>query len=355
MIESVGPNAARDERIIGLYRDVLKQNPKNTRATVELGLFYHEIGRSSDAASLLKPLGVRSLTEKVILSTIVREYFEKQRYSELETAMTYMLDGAPESSDLNYVSALALNELGEKDAAIDHFGKVQPDSRFYENALVNTALIYQEQEKLDMAIAHLETAVGPMADDPELLLLLGTLYEEKKAYENAEEVLKRGIESDPDNPKIFFRLGVVYDKWGQKDQCIASMKTVIRLDPTHANALNYLGYTYADLGRNLDEAEQLIKRALKEKPDDGYITDSLGWVYFKKGMFEEAFEMIRKAVDMVPDDPIILEHLGDAYRQLDNREKALEFYRRSLDHRKEDSAAVEQKILELNGAATQTP
>ena len=61
------------------------------------------------------------------------------------------------------------------------------------------------------------------------------------------------------------------------------MQKVIALDPKHANALNYLGYTYADLGRNLDEAERLVKEALKYKPNDGYITDSLGWVYYKKG------------------------------------------------------------------------
>ena len=67
---------------------------------------------------------------------------------------------------------------------------------------------------------------------------------------------------------------------------------MIRLDPKNANALNYLGYTYADLGTNLDEAEKLIKEALNYKPDDGYITDSLGWVYYKKGLYENAVEML---------------------------------------------------------------
>jgi len=126
------------------------------------------------------------------------------------------------------------------------------------------------------------------------------------------------------------------------------MRTVIRLDPKNANALNYLGYTYADLGTHLDEAEKLIKEALNYKPDDGYITDSLGWVYYKKGLYEKAVEMLERAVKLVPNDPIILEHLGDAYLKMNDRDKALEYYNRSLEHQKKDKEKIEKKIQTLS-------
>jgi tetratricopeptide (TPR) repeat protein len=173
------------------------------------------------------------------------------------------------------------------------------------------------------------------------------LYEEAKEFEKAEKILKRGLELDSKDTRLHFRLGVVYDKWGRKTDSIKSMENVIRLDPQNANALNYLGYTYADLGQNLDEAEQLIKTALKYKPDDGYITDSLGWVYFKKGLFKKALAILQKAVNLVPDDPVILEHLGDTYLKISNKEKALEFYKRSLMYKKEDKSVLEKKIQEL--------
>ena len=123
-----------------------------------------------------------------------------------------------------------------------------------------------------------------------------------------------------------------------------AMRKVIAIDPKHSNALNYLGYTYADLGQNLDEAEQLIKEALKYKPNDGYITDSLGWVYYKKGDFEKALKYLQKAVDLVPDDPIMLEHLGDAYLKLNDKVNALKYYKKSLQHREKDKEALEEKI-----------
>ena len=129
------------------------------------------------------------------------------------------------------------------------------------------------------------------------------------------------------------------------------MKKVISLDPKNANALNYLGYTYADLGQDLDEAERLIKEALKQKPDDGYITDSLGWVYYKKGLFSKAVTFLEKAASLEPEDPIILEHLGDAYLKDNQNQKALKFYKRSLKNKGDnnDKTALEKKIEALKG------
>jgi Tfp pilus assembly protein PilF len=65
------------------------------------------------------------------------------------------------------------------------------------------------------------------------------------------------------------------------------MRKAIALDPRDANALNYLGYTYADLGQNLDEAERW-SGGPQYKPNDGYITDSLGWVYYQRAVREGA-------------------------------------------------------------------
>lgn len=128
-----------------------------------------------------------------------------------------------------------------------------------------------------------------------------------------------------------------------------TMKTVIEIDPKHANAMNYLGYTYAEMGKNLDEAEDLIRKALQYKPDDGYITDSLGWVFFQKGKYQEALKVLKEAVLLVPDDPIILEHLGDAYRKTGDDKNALEYYRRSMQQKTSDPnpEKLMRKIQEL--------
>ncbi len=77
--------------------------------------------------------------------------------------------------------------------------------------------------------------------------------------------------------------------------------------------LNYLGYSWVDRGENLAEAEKLIARAVELRPNDGFIADSLGWVYYRTGRYAEAVEQLERAVSLEPGDPVINEHLGDAY------------------------------------------
>jgi len=342
----------KEKEIVQLYQDLLKMSPDNIRAAMALGYFYHKNDKTKDAERLLKPLGERSKTEKEILRNVLQLYLDQKKYDAAIAVLNGMLKGAPDNSDIHYVMGIAYESNNDREMALMHFKSVKPDSHFYQNAAIQISFIYQEQDNIPEAITFLQDVVKIVPDSPELLLYLGSFYEETEKYEKAETTIKQGLEIDPQNVRLHFRLGVVYDKWGRKEDSIEAMKTVIRLDPKNANALNYLGYTYADLGQNLNEAEQLIREALKYKPDDGYITDSLGWVYFKKKEFKKALMILEQAVILVPDDPIILEHLGDAYLQNNDRENALKFYKRSLLNKNTDTTEVERKIGEIK---EQTP
>jgi len=337
----------QNEKIIQIYQSILARNDQNIRAAMELGLFYHQIGRINEADALFVDLGRRSLSEKPILRTVVKLFLDQKEYANAIIVVSGMLNGAPESSDLHYIAGVANNGAENPVQALTHFLQVQPDSSFFKNAAINAAIIYHEQGEIHSAIDLLAAAMEKAPESAEIPLYLGSFYEELENFESAERVLLQGLEIDPENAKILFRLGVVYDKWGKKAESIDAMKKVINLEPKNANALNYLGYTYADMGRNLDEAEQYIIQALELMPNDGYITDSLGWVYFKKGEFEKAVKYLEMAVELVPDDPIILEHLGDAYLKLNDREKALKFYERSKHSREERDEKLEKKIMDL--------
>jgi tetratricopeptide (TPR) repeat protein len=341
----------KDEKVLQLYKEILEMNPRNIATAMELGYYYHQKGMKKDAAKIFKDLGERSLTDNKVVRTVVQIYLEPKKYDAAITVLKGMLKGAPDSSGLHYVTGIAFDGKKNIKMAIIHFKKVMPNSRFYKESAVHVAFLYQQQGKTREAISFLNNVIKEISNDAELMLYMGSFYEETEEFEKAEAILIKGLEIDSENTKLHFRLGVVYDKLGRKDDSIAKMKTVISLDPKNANALNYLGYTYADMGQNLDEAERLIKEALKHKPDDGYITDSLGWVYYKKGLFSKAVTLLEKAVSLEPEDPIILEHLGDAYLKVNQNKKALKFYKRSLKNKKDDNdkAALEKKIKALKG------
>jgi len=125
--------------------------------------------------------------------------------------------------------------------------------------------------------------------------------------------------------------------------------------PDHADALNYLGYTYAEMGIHLAEAEELIRRALKYKPEDGFIKDSMGWVYYKQGDYNTALEWLLNALELEPDDPSILEHVGDVYSKLNQQDRALQFYQRALTANPVDRGKLEEKIQSFGASQIDSP
>lgn len=337
----------RDDKKLAVYEDVLARDPQNVEIRMELALFYAGGGKPENAIGILKELGHRSLTDRTIIPKIAEKYLEKENYDSAIVILEGMLQGVPQSSDLNYLIGLAKDGKGDKSAAIDSLRNVKPDSRFFENAVAHAAFLYQELGRIPEAIEFLKAIISQVAPTADLLYYLGSFHEEIENYSESEAAFLHGLQIAPENVRIHFRLGVAYDKRGNRQGAIEEMKTVIQLDPKHANALNYLGYTYAEMGIELDEAERLVLKALETQPDDGYIIDSLGWVYYKKGLYDRAVAVLEKAVSLVPDDPTILEHMADAYLKIDAREKALDFYRRSLSKKEKDREIIEEKIRAL--------
>ena len=126
------------------------------------------------------------------------------------------------------------------------------------------------------------------------------------------------------------------------------MKKALELQPDQPHVLNYLGYSWIDQGINLDDGMKMIKRAVDQRPDDGYIVDSLGWAYFRIGNYEEAVKNLERAIDLKPEDPTINDHLGDAYWRV-GRTLEAKFqwaHARDLKPEPEELPKIEAKIAE---------
>jgi tetratricopeptide (TPR) repeat protein len=133
-------------------------------------------------------------------------------------------------------------------------------------------------------------------------------------------------------------------KLKRMDESIKQMETVIEIDPRHADALNYIGYTYADENIHLDRALEFIEKAIKYKPNSGYIIDSLGWVYYRKGLYDKALAELKKAVELAPHDPAIAEHLGDVYYKKQEYGSALEAYEKAISLENAETERLQEKI-----------
>src|SRR5262249_19085348 len=189
-------------------------------------------------------------------------------------------------------------------------------------------------------------------DSADLVGLLASMYREKGDLPEAIALMHQMVERTPNNDKFHFTLGALYDEAKNRDAAISEMRTAIELNPQNAAALNYLGYTFAEMGVQLDEAEDLIRRALALDPTDGFYVDSLGWVYYQRGDYQKAVEQLERALELAGEDATISEHLGDAYRQTGRSQEALRLYQDALTRSKEKEQVerIKGKIQVLEGA-----
>ena len=296
---------------------------------------------------LLAETGQRAKDDDVLYKTLFDLYFETKDFTGGVWALNGLLRGAASHPDLHFWVARAYDGLSDNANALDHLKQVSYPSKFYHNAVVQRAVILHDTGRTADAVAVIQEAMRHTPDQVDYYLYLATFHEELEQYEKALDVLQQGLVLDDSNSRLHFQLGVIYDKIGRREDSIAAMKAVVRLKPDNAEALNYLGYTYADMGINLDEAETLIHTALQIKPDDGYITDSMGWLHYKRGRYREALKYLNRAVELVPDDPVILEHLGDVYRAMERPDRAIIYYQRSIEKKNKHVKTLEKKIEQL--------
>jgi tetratricopeptide (TPR) repeat protein len=141
------------------------------------------------------------------------------------------------------------------------------------------------------------------------------------------------------------------------------MQRALDVNPDNASALNYVGYTWAEKGVNLVEAEVMILRAIELRPDDGFIADSLGWVYYMRARplvasgrereaqayIERALNELKRAEKLTGGDPVVSEHLGDIYLLLNQKELALERFEEALqmDPREGEQPHLLEKLESL--------
>jgi tetratricopeptide (TPR) repeat protein len=150
-------------------------------------------------------------------------------------------------------------------------------------------------------------------------LALAQICEKTKDFAGMAAALdeaERLSQSDEEREVVFFMRGAMYERMKKYDQAEAEFRRVLKMNPRNASALNYLGYMFADREVNLEEALELIQRAVELEPNNGAYLDSLGWVYYRLGRLDEAERYLRLALERVPRDPTVNDHLGDVlYRQ----------------------------------------
>ena len=178
------------------------------------------------------------------------------------------------------------------------------------------------------------------------LIKLGDLMRRNERWDDAIDSYTKAIDRvgvlEKRHWRILYSRGIVLERAKRWPEAEKDFLRALKFEPDQPYVLNYLGYSWVDKGVNLQKALRMIHNAVRKKPNDGYIIDSLGWVYYRLGNYEKAVLELERAVQLRPEDPIINNHLGDAYWRVGRELEARFQWKRALSFKPE--AEVEDEV-----------
>ncbi|MGH9570938.1 MAG: tetratricopeptide repeat protein, partial [Candidatus Angelobacter sp.] len=391
-------DAALDE-----WRAVQEADPQDAQASLRISEIYRRQGKFDQAMTSLKK------AESLVQGSLEISYNEAMileaqgKYDEAATVLqnlvsrTTSADGSYTSGERNnralFLERLGnvYREAGKTQLALDTFRKIvslggAESSRGYQE-LIDT---YRDQKQWADASRIAQEAARKLPEDKDLKLTLAQqmaddgrpedgiklakaqltgkpedraiyvalsqLYVRQKRWKEAEDALTQAerLATKPDEKEyVEFVFGSLYERQKKYGPAEQAFRHVLQMDPNNSMTLNYLGYMLADRNTHLEEALNLIKRALDLDPQNGAYLDSLGWVYFRLGNYDQAEENLRRALEKTPNDATVQDHLGELYAKTGKLkmaamhwERALTEWNRSIpaDVDQQDVARVQKKL-----------
>jgi len=210
--------------------------------------------------------------------------------------------------------------------AIKLYERVPETSPMRRNADIQLAMDLDNLDRTDEATKRLDKLIAEQPKDVDAILALGNILRGRKKFAECAEVYSKGVATVETAQKsdwlLFYFRGICLERAKQWGKAEADLKKALELYPDQPQVLNYLGYSWIDQGVNLDEGMRMIRRAVEQRSEDGYIVDSLGWAHYRLGNYEEAVKHLERAVELKPEDPTINDHLGDVYWRVGRQHEA---------------------------------
>ena len=335
--------AHQEKEAIPLYLKALKFSPANppdgdqTLAGIRdnLARCFDAVGRTADAIATLRQL-IKDNPLRYESYELLCDLYEKKEDADAALAVCQQMVLLDPSDYRNYVRIAAL---------------------------------LMKQKKIDAAVQTLMDARAKFPSEAQITYSLGLALSEAKRYQEALGIFEAAVQEASQgqtemlDAQFYFAFGAAAEQAGQVEKAAALLKKSIELEPgAAAEAYNYLGYMWVDRGLKLDEAGELIKKALQMDPDNPAFTDSLGWYYFKKGDFKHAVETLKKAASLIqPEDAVVDEHAGDACAASNDTARALDYWQRAAAIDKENKeiavkiAGARQKLARQGASVPATP
>jgi len=240
--------------------------------------------------------------------------------------------------DLAVARILAAEIVGNgkrPELALELLAPIRADDPLHGMVQMRQARLLQKLERSDDALRMLEDVARAQPDRPEPQGLIGDILRIKRRFPEAVQAYDKAIAllgtPQPAHWPLYYDRAIALERSKQWERAEADFLQALRFVPDQPFVLNYLGYSWAEQGRNLEQAKAMIERAVQQRPNDGSMIDSLGWVAMRMGDTVTAVRLLERAAELEPADATVNGHLGDAYWEAGRRLEAVFQWRRALN------------------------
>lgn len=356
LVEELAGERAEAERRL---RRALELDPDGLRTTLAVAGFLRRAGKALEARDILRQYQVRN-ADAVLMDALIAAdaaprapnpadgiadvLFDiggafaaqrRERNDDFALAMARMaLELRPDFDLARFLAAEVFEQQRQPRKALEMYEGVDRLSPLNWRARLRAAAVLADLDRADAAAAALRSMVAERPERIDAAAALGDFFRTKEKFAEAiapyDTAIQRVAKPEERHWPLFYARGIALERAKQWPRAEADFRKALELSPDQAYVLNYLGYSWIDQGINLDEGMRMLKRANQLRPDDGAITDSVGWAYYRLGDYPRAVEWLEKAIELKADDATIVEHLGDAYWQVGRRREARFQWERAL-------------------------
>jgi tetratricopeptide (TPR) repeat protein len=381
--EMAGDKAAAEAK----YRRAIELDKNSLRTTIAVAEGLRRLGRADEADAILKTFGEK-YSDTVIVDGLIGPNAPMPRPPSAAAGIADILfniggilasDQRSQNGDVALIFyQMAASLQPEHDfawlmiaglyeqfqlvpKAVAALARIGPSSPLYWQAKLRAAALDAQRDKFDDAVSRLRALVAEKPDRIDAALTLADLLRGKERYAEAvqayDTVISRLRNTDERHWMVFFSRGIAFERLKMWPKAELDMKKALELSPEQPHVLNYLGYSWIDQGMHLDEGMKMLERATELRPDDGAITDSMGWAFYRVGQYAKAVEWLERATEQKGDDATITEHLGDAYWHVGRRREARFQWERALNQKpdKDRIAVIRDKLANGLSAANDKP
>ncbi len=331
---------------IAFYRDFLKANPEADQIRLALARALLVQKNTTDAKVEFTKLLERHKDNPEMNVIVGLLALDAKEYSFADLRLEHALEvGFKEPNKVYFNLGRSAAEQKDDARAQQWFDKITDGEQFLAGRMAAAAIIAR-RDGIDAAITMLDNVDGLTPEQQALVIQNEALMlNQAKRNDEAFALLEKAVQTFPESPELQYDYALNAERKGKFDVMEDTLNKVIKMKPDMAPAYNALGYSYADRNIKLMEAKNLIETATKLAPEDHYIMDSLGWVYYRLGDLNRATEELRRAYT-IQQDPEIAAHLAEVLWKQGKRDEAQQILDQALtaNPNNETLVATAQKL-----------